>query len=129
MRGYEPAQVEVADGVAAEHQKGRVPEEVQAVSDPSGSAEGSVLYAVAKVYATGRAVAEMLYDGRGVVAQRGADLRNAVRAEQLDSALHQRLTQKRHHGFGQLAGDGLESPALSAGHNYRFHVHIICAGA
>ena len=79
-----------------------------------------------EVDAQGAAVPETLYDGRGVVAQGGADLGYAVCAQQFYGALHERLTQKRYHGLGKFARDGLQTPALSAGHDNSFHVHIIC---
>ena len=101
------AEVEVAGRVPAQDEEGLAADEVHAVFHPAGGAEGLVLYSPAQVDAEVLPAAEMRENGRGVVAERGADVRDPVFAQKLDRPLHERLAEQGHHGFGQVTRDGL----------------------
>ena len=67
------------------------------------------------------AVAAMGHDIPGPVAHRGADLVEALRAQQLQYILHERPAQQGDHGLGTVSGNGLQPAAHASGHDHSFH--------
>ena len=118
---HEPGEPEVAGGVAAYHQEVLAAVEVPAVFHGAGGAQGLLFHPVLHLHAETAAVAEMGHDIPGPVAHRGADLVEALRAQQLQYILHERPAQQGDHGLGTVSGNGLQPAAHASGHDHSFH--------
>ena len=129
--GQRRANVQVDDGVAAQHQGGLVKKttKVLDVAHAAGRAQRPVddlavlahaLIAVADGHAPAVAIAKVVFDFPVVVSHVDHDLAHVVAREVLDDVFQNRLAQDRDHGLGRALGQRPDAGALAGGQDHGF---------
>ena len=116
VEGDQRAEVDVGEGVAADHEE-RLVQEVLGLLDRAGGAERRVLDGVLEPHAQLRAVAEVGADRLRQVGHRHDDVLDAVLPQQLDDVLDARLAGDRHHRLGLVRREGTQTRSLPSCHH------------
>ena len=117
-RGF--GQVQVGQAVAGEHGEGLI-QHLARLTHAAGGAQRRGLHKPAQAHAQRRAVAKVIQNRVGLIAQRGGDLRHAVGGQQLDGILHDGPVHQPHHRLRAIAGQRSQARALAARHDDRLH--------
>ncbi len=119
--GDERGQVDVAEGVAGDDEKGVV-ERVAREADRAGSAERLLLDRVLDLEAHRLAGAEVAADRLRHERERDDDFLHPVQLQQLEDVLHAGLADDRHHRLRLIRRQRPEPGPLATGHHDRLHV-------
>ncbi len=120
VRPDECGDVDVGQGVAADHDERVVGQQVAKVAGAAGGAEQRLFEAVLEIEAERRAVAEVGADVVGIVVQIDADLGDAMAREQPQDVFHHRAVDDRRHRFGDTVRQWGETRAQAGRHDHRF---------
>ena len=123
--------VQVNQGIAAQHQGGFVKEaaEVLDAAHTAGRSHGAgqnvavfahALVGVANLHAPAATVAKIFFNLVVVVSHVDHDFGDAVAGQVLNQVFHHRFAQNRHHRFGQVPCEWAHAGALAGGQNHAF---------
>ena len=120
VKGDDLLQVEIGDGIAADHQKGVV-KILPGVGNAARRAQGRLLDGIADTHAHGTAVSEVILNHAGHVLQRDDDFGDPVVAQKLQDVSEHHLVHQRQHRLGATHSQRAQPRACAACHHDSFH--------